>query len=114
MAKRKKAKPVESIGYSWIETEEGFCPIIHVGKMRFQLEARPSRMFLKGEREALMFQIGNEAMKELFNVRRFIPNEHGHLVEDPLWKELEVLEPEPENTIVGLNGEPVTSNTSNQ
>ena len=117
MSKKKSPiKQLKGIGYSWIETKGGFIPIVVVGKITVQLEPRPVRMFMAGEREALMVQLGNEIMKEMFGHYRFIPNEHGHIVENPAWAELESFdpndqgeepEPEPENTIVGLDGKPV-------
>ena len=112
MSKRSSAvnKAKGKVAYTWVPKEGGFAPIIQVGNLQMELETRPERVFLEGEREATMFQIANAVAKELWGCYRYIPNEHGHIVENPAWAELEtatVEDVEPENQIVGLDGKPV-------
>ena len=106
MAKAKN-KNKGKIMYIWIETPQGFCPRIQVGDILLELEPRPARTFITGEREAFLFQLSNMIGEKLFGCERFVPNDQGNIIKNPQWGELDVLEPEPENNVVGLDGEKV-------
>lgn len=110
MAKR-KSHHKDKAAIHWADVAQGFIPVVQVGDIALRLEPRPLRQFYEGEREAMIFQIGNTIAEKLFGIPRYIPNEFGHIVEHPAWKDLESIPlevkmvEEPKSNIVGLNGE---------
>jgi hypothetical protein len=112
MAKN-KSHHKDKAALHWAETDLGYIPVVQVGDIALRLEPRPMRQFYENEREAMMFQMGNMIAEKLFGFPRHIPNEFGHIVEHPAWKDLESIPldikrvEEPESKIVGLSGQPV-------
>lgn len=97
---RVKATAANPVGYYWVERGIGsYSPVIFFGKKELILEPRPERMFIEGEREALLFQLQQDAAERLFGIPQYVmgqeKGEDGETrqvpIRHPAWDEMPVL-----------------------